>query len=310
MRKVIQAILNAPISPSAKEEAAILAEAWIEQFAEFDRPFKTLAVEVPFFLWLDGNTLLVGVMDRLARDKLGIIGSEWKTCKAPTRNKDGEDSAWWNEEKWLEQIMNTPQLSIYGLAMLRGSFVIDPSPRKPKIEIFGVHNPRILTRAAVKDSPPRFWPTDPADGIFEFPDSYLEKIVAPSILARAAGIRAMRATGSVPWALPGFQCENKFHKMCPYHEEFCLPHKHPKSGRMVFDSNDPGYVAISFSGVKLDNPDPDLVIFSASSYQTALQCDEKYRILTTIGGGEETAELEIGTGLHSGVAAFYKGQMG
>jgi hypothetical protein len=315
MNAIVKAIMAAKISPSAREEAARLTDAWIQQFSEFDAQFKTLYVEVPWFYWADKNTLVVGVMDLIIQDKIGILGSEHKTVKEPKKNKDGEDSQWWNEERWLEQISNTPQLSFYALAMLKGSFVTDA--KKGTTKVLNVHNPRILVRAAVKANQPRFWPTDPSNGVFQFPDLYLDKIVHPAIIARAHAIRAMRASGKIPWALPGFQCENKFHKLCPYYDEFCLPHKHPKSGAMLFDSNDPGYVAIKYAGVDIHpdhpnhayDPNPDLVIFSASSYQTDLQCSERYRILTTIGGGEETAELEIGQGLHSGIAQFYREQM-
>lgn len=305
---IIESIVNAPIAPSAKEIAGELVDAWIEENGEFDSQYETLAVESPWYLWLDTDTLAVGVMDRIARDKVGIFSGEWKSTKPPQKNKDGRDSAWWNESLWLEGISGGTQLAIYALGLSRGTFILEDNRLwTPKVS-----NPRIMVRAAVKDSPVYFWPTNPEDGVFQFPEPYLQKVYS-ALRARAEQLRAARRSGLLPWALPGNHCTNRFRKLCPYHDEFCRVGNHPSDDpKTIFDESDPGSAAIKWGlrNSKRPKADPDLIIFSASSFDTAQQCPERYRILT--GGYQEKepdSNLEIGTGLHIGLAQFYKQQM-
>ena len=302
---IIESIVNAPIAPSAKEIAGELVDAWIEENGEFDSQYETLAVESPWYLWLDSHTLLVGVMDRIARDEQTIFGCEWKTTAEPKKNKDGSDSAWHNEEKWLEDISTGTQLAIYGLAMREGTFVLPDRKWQPKLL-----NPRIMVRAAVKSSPVIFWPTNREDGVFQFPDVYLDK-VSRALLSKAAQIRAAREAKHIPWALPGNHCTNRFRRLCPYHEEYCIKGKNPfDRPRTVFDESDPGFAGVkaAFEGCTKDEiNDPYIVIFSASSFDTAQQCPERYRLL--VGGyiqKEPDANLDIGSGLHIGVASYYR----
>ena len=307
--QIISSIVNAPISPSSREIAAELVDAWIQEHGAFDEQFETLAAEAPWYLWLDKDTLLVGVIDRIARDDEDILGTEWKSAKSPQQNKDGSDSAWWNEEVWLEGISTGTQLAIYGLALSRGTFVLDDGRR---LWIPKVRNPRMLVRAAVKCSPPRFWPTNFEDGVFRFPEAYLKKVY-DALRAKAEQLRAARRSTLIPWALPGNHCTNRFKKLCPYHKDFCVAGKHPADvPKTVFDESDPGSVAIQYAlrNSKQPKNNPDLIIFSASSFDTSQQCPERYRLL--MGGyteKEQDANLEIGTGLHTGLAQFYRQQM-
>jgi hypothetical protein len=308
--EIIDSIVNAPISPSAREIAGDLVDAWIQENGEFDAQYETLAVESPWYLWLDSNTLLVGVMDRIAKDELGPFGCEWKSAKEPQKNKDGRDSAYWNEEVWLQGISTGTQVAIYGLALYEACFVL-PNGRvwvREKID-----NPRIMVRAAVKSSPVVFWPTNREDGVFSYPNAYLKK-VRGALLSKAAQIRAARETTLLPWALPGNHCTNRFRKLCPYYEKFCIEGLHPADKpKTIFDESDPGFAGVkaAFAGCTQDEiNDPYNVIFSASSYDTSQQCPERYRILT---GGydekEQDAALDTGTGMHIGLSSYYRQSM-
>lgn len=308
-KQIVKVITSTSIAPSAKEQAADLVDAWISENSDFDLQYKTVAVEVPWYYWIQPQTVLVGVMDRIAKDAKGTFGCEWKSAKEPQKNANGEDSAWWNEEVWLKSISEGTQLSIYGLAMLKAHFV--PKGVKGPGWMPSVSNPRILVRAAVKSNPVRFWPTNPDDGIFEFPDRYLTDIVTPALIAKAEQLRAAKLSRQIPWALPGNHCFNRFRKECPYHQQFCLSHKHPSSKpRDIFDEQDPGYAAFLASGALKKKDDPNLIVLSASSFDTAQQCPERYRIL--VGGyapKEQDPNLDTGTGMHAGVAEFYRQQM-
>lgn len=303
LAKITAAILAAKIAPTARETAAEIVDAWIQTNGEYDATYRTVAVETPWAYRLQPKTWLVGVMDRHAQDDAGLLGCEWKTGKEPKQNRDGQDSAWWNEDVWLEQMRDGVQLAVYGIALRKGIFYGKGRPYK----IHHMHNPRILIRLAVKSQPPRFWPTKPEDGIFQFPGTYLD-IVERSLIARAEAIRAARRSEMIPWAVPGIHCENKFHRKCA-HLETCLEHKNPPNVHgQIFDPNDPGSAAIVAAGIPVN--DPETVILSASSIQASQECLEKYRIHSVSVGEKESDEgLDVGTGVHCGVAEYYRQQM-
>lgn len=299
---IINEVLQFECSPTAREAAAPLIESWIERYSAEDAEVQTVAVECGFTLWLDENTLVIGVQDRLAADLAGPIGCEWKTAKEPKRNRDGSDSAWWNEEKWLSEIVNGPQLAIYALAMNKAIYYPKGVDRPIRLN---AENPRIMVRAAVKSNPPRFWPSESARGVYAFPNPMLVS-VENALRVKAEQIRAAKRLGVVPWQLQGRQCF-PFNRECQYIEQ-CRQHAYPVSVHgQVFNRHDPAYeLALSRIDPELLK-NPELVVLSYSSYSDCSECMERYRILSNgLGPKEESLALEIGGAFHAGIAALYR----
>ncbi len=315
--RILDAILATDVSPTAREAGAPLVEAWVERWAEHDARVETVLVESGFQIWLDDDLLVIGVQDRIARDDNGIFGCEWKTAKEPKRNKAGCDSAWWNEHVWIEEITNGPQVGIYALALNRGMYYEQDGVQGIR---FNVQNPRILVRAAVKSSPVRFWP-ERGPAMFQYPNALLDDI-ANGLRAKAVAIRALRAAGIVPWQLTGKHCF-PYQAPCPYLEKLCSQHIHPNihpihpilnadaaqqtAALAPFDPGDPAarLALPHIPAGKLRNP--NLVILSASSYETASNCLEKYRLVSgALAEKEKSIAMETGTVLHAGVAALYQ----
>ena len=261
---------------------------------------KTFAVELGFHVWLDEQTLVIGVQDRIAEDKDGYYGCEWKTAKEPKKNRNGEDSAWWNERVWENELTNGPQLAIYALAQNRGTFF----RRDGTAFHLGVSSPRIYVRAVVKSVPCVFW----GDKMVSFSEAQLENTVQ-GLLTKAETIRRLRRYSHVPWQLPGKQCF-AFNRECGLFEKWCGKGLHPTTVTSVrFDPGDPAAtLALPHLPASVWTRE-DLVILSASSYTTASDCLEKYRIISgalTGGGKDSSLELDTGTVLHAGVAEAYR----
>lgn len=290
--KITQVILDCDAMPMAKELASPLVDAYLEQFDSFpDSQCETVYVEFPWQVWLDKNTVIVGVMDRIFRDERGLIGHEHKTKGEPRKKKDGTPWADNDELTWLSEISNGIQTGIYALALRNA---------------FSETRPRILMRACIKAYRPEFWPTKYNLGVFEYSDEYLDSI-ANALLSKAAQIRAARKSGLVPWQLPGLHCTNKYRRVCEFALK-CYERQSPIGApNYVFDPSDPANKALE--GVDLTNP--DLAILSSSQYQTASQCMEKYRI---IAGGyypkDKTIELDTGTVYHAALAEIYRQHRG
>lgn len=296
--------------------------------SSFDRQFLTLATELPFFFFPDKFTVVVGAQDRLAfdgdcvmRKEPGIIGCEWKSTKGKTR--------YWNEEKWLQSIEKGHQIAIYALAQHEGFFVVpDDTVESERLQKYGnvvvpflgcpfvlwqpkVKNPFVMVRAITKENPPQIWPSEGQQG-FEFSQVQLKK-TRDALIAKAAGIRAMRMSGAIPWQLRGIHCENRFsHTLCQYHDSYCAKNKPAAptpEGVWGVEVTDPARSAFpaaeAMLRVKLD--DPRVVILSASSYSEETDCNEKYRLI-----GIETKEnfyqdeLNKGTGLHAALKVYYR----
>lgn len=307
MDRIADAVLTAPrgdgtgaiISPVAKEIALGLVQGWIDRYAELDVDTGILAVEAPFFMWLDPLTLVIGVMDRIDAEELnaegfGVMGCEWKTKGAPTSKKYGEAS-------WLTDMENGSQLGIYALALregvfLQGSETIRAVPVDYRGPVF------IRVRAAVKSSPPTYYPADLRDGVFGF-DEVKMNSTREALLQRARMIRAARE-GDAPWQMTGFHCFRQYGNTCPFFEKLCRPKAHPIGGHpgLALSPGDPGMGA--FQKAIEDHTDMEgLVVLSASSYELGTQCMEKYRIVTSgLGKEEPSGDLDIGTGFHAGVA--------
>jgi hypothetical protein len=330
-KAILDTLLKLDAPATAKETAAPLIEAWAHKFEEEANNQTVLAVEALGFLWLDKLTLLVGMMDKIAEIQNSngpiVFGSEWKTMKEPKRNKDGQFSAWWNEDKWLEEISLGPQIGIYALMLHEGTFVLPGNLQnlKEKCEQVPIEKvifktgytlwtPKVPTkvhmqvRAVLKCDPPEFWPTKEEDGIVQFDLDRLESIRS-ALLNKAAAIRAMRKTGLVPWQAPGKHCFSRYTgAKCEFLEPNCTQSKHPKGQGLLIEKPDPGFNALKFAGVNdLLDVDPRLVVFSASSYQTASNCLEDYRLKMSIpGSGEENINLQTGTCFHEGIATWYR----
>lgn len=295
--RVVNAIISTDVkSPAAKEAAAELVEAWIaKKGVEDANRFTVVAVECGFHIWLDKKTVVVGVTDAIFNDG-GIIGGEWKSTKGP--------SQWWNESKWLRDIGEGPQIATYALAQQRGRFFeVGGDPAGFELN---VQRPRILVRAACKTNPVQFWP-ESVSGVYEFSDEKLEA-TANSYLNKAAQIRALRKTGKFPWEIPGKHCTPFGDKhVCP-HFEACTSQSTPVGiPKAVFDPSDPASVAAVAHLLPEQINDPDLVILSASSYQTAARCMELYRITAGAYGEKDTnLALDTGSAMHAGLADFYR----
>jgi hypothetical protein len=308
---VIKAIVDAEIGPTVKEESGRLVEGWlasIDKFPEFK--WKTVAVETPFYIQLEPNTYIVGQMDGVFKDEAGTIFAEWKSRRAPKLKRDGTAYAGDDEDGWLAEISNGPQLGVYALAGREGAFITGcPTPDESGEETFAISEPRILVRAAVKSNPVTTWPGDWRKGFFAFPGPLLD-VVRTALLSEAASIRARRRLGVVPWQLPGLHCTNMYHRTCEYLESVCLkrtpPPVMPVGWRHPSDkAPDPGFDVCQILG--LDINDPELVVLSQSALQAHYQCAERGRI--AYGGyfpGEESFEMSVGTGLHRGLGALYR----
>jgi hypothetical protein len=307
LERVTQAIVDSGIGPVAAEEGARLVAAFIDAAPRFpDTGWKTLAVEVPWYMMLRPKTLVVGVMDRIPIDPDGNIwGCEWKSRKEPRMTKAGVPYKGDSEQDWLAEISSGQQVRIYALAMRRAHFVWEDKLSSTLWD--GAQLPRLIVRAVVKAVPAYVWPTRPEDGQFTFPEPYLDATEAALVNA-AEAIRAARKTGLVPHSLLGLHCINKYNRLCDFHEPFCSKGLHPIGETWTSpNSTDPGWKAIEASGADLS--DPDVVVLSASSYGTWAQCPEQYRILVAgLGAPQESMALDVGTGLHSGVAQFFREQ--
>jgi hypothetical protein len=310
VNKVTTAIVESDIGPAAKEESARLVEGWLEGLDTFpETQWKNLFVETPFYIQLDPKFYVVGQMDAGFHDGEGVILAEWKSRRAPKLKKDGTAWAGDDEDGWLADISNGPQLGVYGLAGREGTF-ITPHEYRPDIS-----EPRILVRAAVKSNPVVTWPNDYRKGLFTMPGALLDTVRA-ALLSEATSIRARRKLGQVPYQVPGLQCTNMYRRTCGFYEEVCrkrlTPPAEPVGWHHPDDkAPDPGLDVATILG--LDIHDPQLVVLSQSALQDHYQCAERARIryggFFAKGGslGEDFEfEREVGTGLHKALATIYR----
>src|SRR5882672_9030760 len=166
--KVIQALVDADISPEARLAAGGLVEMWLERLETFPEiNWKVVLVETPFYIQLEEKTFIVGQMDAVFQDEKGYVQAEWKTRRAPKLKKDGTNYAGDDEGGWLSDISNGPQLGVYALAGREGVFLPFINPHE-SLSLM-IAQPRILVRAAVKSTPPTTWPSQYEKGLFTFP---------------------------------------------------------------------------------------------------------------------------------------------
>lgn len=324
---VTKTITGLKLSATVQMESARLAEHWIAETSSFDLQFETLAVEVPFFIFVDKFTVVIGVMDRLALENTeppAMFGCEWKTSKGTTK--------FWNEDKWLASITKGHQVGVYALAQREGYFLWqDPVTGEPwPIPAFGnaivadtnspqlwqpsVKSPRLMVRAITKEHPPKIWPSE-GQAFLDFSAARLQA-VKNGLINKGAQIRASRATGLVPWQLPGLQCENRFsHETCQFFEGHCSQHPRLlKTGDLPLigvTPTDPGLAARGPAESLLRVPlnDERVVVISASSYDDASNCLEHYRMSssgTEVVVNDYQDALDKGQGLHAALAAYLR----
>lgn len=283
-------IINADAPPRAKEQAAELFDAWRDNYADEDAGMRVIESEVPWFLWVGDDDLLVGVTDLIATDEEGLLMCEWKTAKAPTR--------YWTESRWLESIEHGPQLAIYAMAQAGATFCWRNRAPSPLY----LPNPRMLVRAAVKTTPPTFWPRKREMGVFPF-DRIDTENTLNAIRAMFRAIRAnMREPG--PWQLTGHWCE-RFGHVCEFHAQ-CVKHAAPQFPYAgVLSGTDPGRHALKIALANARD-DTNIIVLSQTMYSTAANCLELYRL--TQGGRSSRAPIEIVTGqlFHNAIAAHYQ----
>lgn len=304
--KILDAVMEVDAPGLEREEGLILVENWIEKFGEADSKFRVRAVELGFILYVDSLTAVIGVQDAIMEDSEGLFGNEWKSAKEPKRY-NGRDSWWWNEDVWTRDISNGAQVQIYALALNRGVFY--EADRTGVPISFAVSNPRIRVRAAVKSSPPRFWPTS-GSGVYRFHDSTLDGI-EEGLRAKAEQVRASRRANLVPWQLTGKQCF-PFGNVCQFYD-LCKNHRHPigmtpgEKLKAAFDMSDPAaQLALPYIPDSLIQ-NPDFVVLSASQYTLHSDCAEKYRIINShLGSKEAKGSLAEGSVMHAGLAEFYR----
>jgi hypothetical protein len=305
---ILASILALDDAPAlARESGANLVDEWMGRFGASDATLRIRAVELGFIIYVDSKTAVIGVQDMIAEDEGGVFGNEWKSAKEPKRY-GGKDSAWWNEDIWLQEISHSAQVQIYALALNRGVFY--EKDRGGIATEYGISEPRIRVRAAVKSNPVRFWPSS-GTGVYRFTDTQLAGVEA-GLRSKADVIRASRRVNIVPWQLTGKQC-HAFGRPCQFLEQ-CRSGHYPVSGmesndklRAQFDMSDPAAeLALPFIPQTLLN-DPDFVVLSASQYTLHSDCAEKYRIINShLGPKGSSPEQWVGTVMHAGLAEFYR----
>jgi hypothetical protein len=313
LTRIQRAIESHPgASPSAVETAAELVGCWIDRFEDHDRQERTMAVEAAFNVQLDSYTFAVGVIDRISYDPDdGVyVVNEWKTARA----ESDRPGPWaWGERKWLSEITSGIQLPTYALAAKYGRLALKrglaPFMIKDAARLSSV---RVRVRAAVKKSPPDFWPGEneyakTEAGLYEYDAGDIEA-ARIAYLNAARVIRALRAKDTgLPWQHTGGQCFHQYGHDCSFLET-CRTHAYFTGPYRVYDPDSDEFDYLEKFGLARLKRDARTVILSASSYKTWATCHEKWRITKGLGRREETNDLalQIGGSTHSGLAEFYR----
>ena len=312
LARIERAIVSHPdASPTAIETAAELVGGWIDRYEDQDRYEKTVAVEIAFNVKLDPYTYVVGVIDRLSLDSddLVYVVNEWKTTKGAS---DRPGPYAWTAQRWLDEITTGVQLPTYALALTAGEFILKRGLKGFKIkDARRLNTVRVRVRAAVKVSPPQFWPDSGErakyePGIYEFSAEDIAAVRA-SYLNAAVAIRALRSSRLVPWQHSGSHCHRQFGRDCSLLPR-CSVHDYAQGAYRVYDPGDGDFDYLKRFGLESIARDRRTVILSASSYGTFTTCHEKWRVLKGLGVAEEGTNdlpLQIGGAFHAGAAEFY-----
>ena len=276
-KSIITAIISQYAPGLVKEQAGELIQGWINKMERIDRDLHIMAVEQPWYEWLNDNTLAVGVRDLVLENGVG----EWKTHRAPRIRKDGQFYEGEGPEPWAAKMHDSIQLALYARTDAPTEF---------------------LCRAAIKTSPPTYW----QKLITISPER--AQLARHALIVQAEIIRAARRCAP-PWRFP--DAHRPFNRPCACASVLELPNA--KMGHLMQPS-DPGAAAIDAAIAerwpKGEVPSWDLVVLSASSYEASVQCREGYRrtLLANI-EGEESEALQLGSCFHAGLAVYYQHMM-
>ena len=270
---IIAAIVAQHAPGLVKEQAGELIQGWINKFERLDRDLNIVAVEQPWYEWLNDNTLAVGVRDLVLENGVG----EWKTHRAPRTRKDGQFYEGEGPEPWAAKMHDSIQLALYARTDAPTEF---------------------LCRAAIKTSPPTYW----QKLITVSPER--AQLARHALIVQAEIIRAARRCAP-PWRFP--DAHKPFNRPC-----LCSARDSGKISTLI-QSSDPGAAAVEMAlaergtvGGKYSMPD-DLVVLSASAYEASVQCLEGYRrTLGSEGVEEESEALQLGSCFHAGLAVYYQ----
>lgn len=306
---IFNAIASAQYPAAATELGAELVDSWVAEVEESDRRlYKTLLLEAGFFIALDAKTYVVGACDRVMRDAEGVLVEEMKTTSK---------SKTWTAERWFDSISKSHQIGTYAAALSHGTFIfgdsvpswadVGASADNPVAYSPNIKNPRILVRAVTKSKPPEIWPT--ALGATIMVDAKRIETTLNVYRNEAAGIRAKRATGLVPWQLPAKHCEKTYGfkvYVCEFAEE-CAKGIYPTG--LVQLGLSPGssrvFNYLVESG-RIDPSDPNVVCLSASSLEDSMQCSERWRRRNLGQERESKDSLDIGSVLHLGCLNYHQ----
>lgn len=308
--RIFNAITSGNYPALAVEQGSELVDAWVAACVEEDKRYTTLLLEAGFFIELNENTFVVGAIDKIMRDSNGILAGEWKTSSK---------SRTWGPERWFDSLVNSHQIGTYSAALKYGLFPVSleiaqmlgaPPDDNDGLWTPRLAEPRILARAVTKTKPPEIWPT-PAGAEIKCPVARIEATLN-AYRNEAAGIRAKRKTGVVPWQLPAKHCEKTYGfkvYTCEFLEE-CRALRFPV-GAGAFEhglspgSSDVVKYLVDSGRISLDNA-TEVCILSSSSLEDAMQCSEKWR-RRSIGQERESKEsLEIGSVLHLGLKSYHE----
>lgn len=272
---IIAAIVAQHASGLVKEQAGELIQGWINKFERLDRDLNIVAVEQPWYEWLNDNTLAVGVRDLVLENGMG----EWKTHRAPRTRKDGQFYEGEGPEPWAVKMHDSIQLALYARTDAPTEF---------------------LCRAAIKTSPPTYW----QKLITISPER--AQLARHALIVQAEIIRAARRCAP-PWRFP--DAHKPFNRPC-----LCSARETGFSRATLIQSSDPGAAAVDKALAErafiAGSPDvflpDDLVVLSASAYEASVQCLEGYRRTLGSEGVEEDSEaLQLGSCFHAGLAVYY-----
>lgn len=250
----------------------------VESYAQFfhaaDSRIEWLASEKEFELWLNGNTVLIGKIDRIGRNEEG------KTFFIDDKSQSKPPK--FRAEEWKASWGLNPQSLTYALPM----------------EVWYPGTRRYCVRKTFKAIPPSHdfaW--------FEYKTEELE-MWRVELLNIADDIRRLRNNPS-PWRPDFTNCFRYGPKyVCPFYHPACSKldwdgHKGlvPKTPHLDIESKIPEWKAVH----------PDLVVLGASIIEDWLICPERYRRKHEDGWGEEQSEaLAIGADFHELLDKFYK----
>lgn len=296
--RILAAIGGLEVSAQAREDGSELIDTWANTCLEYDAAHQTLAVEAGFYIELDPQTFVVGVIDRLAQDGEGVFACEWKTTKHQTKT--------WGPEEWFAEIERGHQLSTYALGLQAGTFIDGINFERPS-------ECRVYVRAVSKSRPPVIWYA-PENKSVVVSEARLNATRAAYTNA-ARSIRAMNGGGGVPWQLPGYHCTKFIKYRCPFWDT-CHEYRQPKQGALGLSAQQlsPGSLKVvehlkQVGKIRVDNQGQVLVL-SSSTLDVWNQCPERWRQMVVTGELEEKNDnLQIGNVFHTGAAEIYRMMM-